>query len=666
MARSRRPPPNDSAAPPSPEDGRRALLAEQLARLPAARGLRDETRDELARWLAREGPFAEAADLHQQLAAAKLRGVKREQRREIADALLGRFGRRSLLAGAAGVAGAVAIGLGVGSDESAAPIDIPSLPGDGEVRAVIAALQQQRATAGETMRALAADPANGAVDLGATDPSWRRVCHALDTSNWLEAAVLLAAVPATALPNAASRPGPVRIMVRALRELHAAWRQVLAVRAQWEHDYFVAYALGRMPALAPGAAEQQPFAGNEDATARSLAALRQLAPLCHALDVTNQRFQQPGRTAEGASIRFTQGHNFSYAHFTAELADGNVFAGDGRRVLVNWDAHADLSPPLENPRTSAAFSLSQLLATASHGERVAAASTMSIAGWMLPLVFQQHLGPATGDQPAEILWIVPREAAATSKNCVPPYGSYRATVGAWRLPDDRAAIAAASTLPIGPWNLPGAVELRSFSDEPTLRSVNDVGVLADPREYVVHIVQPEDAEGIAQVVEGAALALSVDVDFAGTREPSTLPRRGYLPHYPLTGSPAERERHGELIGLLSEFYATHRQRIRCVSIANSPTFTVEEGERMPAARMLEIFATDVAGEQPDWVRAEIAREPAPPATNDSTANWSKLAWLGGGAASVLAAAGILADDLRRRGQIRAALLAGDGPTPPRK
>jgi hypothetical protein len=250
-----------------------------------------------------------------------------------------------------------------------------------------------------------------------------------------------------------------------------------------------------------------------------------------------------------------------------------------------------------------------------------------------------------------LVWIVPKEAHLTS-TCMEPYGRYTITVGDWKLPAEEE-IRRISATPVGDWSVPGEKEIRSYSERTMLRSVKTPQVLQNQKTCIVHIMDPDEPAAIEKVIGERHIFLSADADYAGTQEPGLRPRRGYLPHYPLNGTPAEQARHQQLIGRFRDFYGRFHDQIRSVSVANSPDFTVDEESRKPVAKLLNIVTGgDFAG-QPEWLAAEWDRVAVPFA--DRAPLILKTALAAGGAAGLLALVGGLEIHRERVQRVRSLL-----------
>jgi hypothetical protein len=638
-------------------DANRDLVREHLDNVPALARLNRRTRDEILSWLWNSRPFRGDEDLIRRISSASIKGLQQHHVTALAQSLRSGVGRRPFLA-ALGGGSLVALGVGLTRWFDLAG-EVPTShsrhddpPG---LRPLVAAIQQSRLPVGQTCRQeLAATSGEDLRESLANDAARGRLgqfLHALDMSNWLEGALFLAESSFRTTIFAATGQSAMATLIEALHTLQQAWEFLQATRSQWEQHYFVAYAFGKMPALATPTAKDDTFRSETAEAQQRADAIRRLAPMFHALEILNQRFQVPGATSTGAPIRFTQGHNFSYAHLANDLADRSRFEEGRRTILVNWDAHADLGDPFENPRMPLEQPFETLQSAKSFGEKVVVSSSMSIAGWMVALLYEKFL---PGNEEAEIVWVAPREAQQTSQHAMEPYGTYSFLVGDWHLPTSRDELERLSTTDLGDWSQPGSREIRRFSDRPTLRSVVSPDLLRNQRRCRLHLVDPDDTEHLAALVGDAQIALSIDADFAGTREPGLQPRRGLLPHYLVSDSKQDRARHRQLLDQLEAFCRRFASQIGTVSIANSPNFTVAEATRKPVAHILQFVAGDPLGDQPRWIADEIARR-APPAASPTTTSASDplaMVLATGGIAGLAAVTSLLVRDKHRLGPVR--------------
>ena len=607
--------------------------------------------DNLIAWLESSGPFQDLEQLRTKLLKSKIKGINKQQRLSLLDSLQIRIMRRPFLA-TVGVASAAA--LAVGMSQQSAEKESSSDSDEVQIRPLLATIQSQQLSVGEAVAEIVNK--QSALPPLADSQSWKQFLHALDMSNWLEASFFLSD-PAFRLQLRRLAEGTsIAGLFEALEQVREAWEYLQSTRSEWEKDYFVAYALGKMPALSTASASQPAVPDYDPLASQHSAALFELSTLFHALEIFNQRFQKPGRTEQGAPVRFTQGHNFSYAHLAEDLRDRNLFDSDRETILVNWDAHADLGGPFENPRMLLDGAFDLLRNAETFAQRVVASSSMSIAGWILPLIQQGLLD--SSENISKIVWVVPKEARLSSNNYMEPYGEYSFVVGEWLLPESKQEIASQSSSNIGDWNIPGSTEIRKFGEPPMLRSVANQELLSQQHQCKLYLVDPDDLSGLAELVGQAQIALSIDADFSGTREPGLIPRKGHLPHYPLTEGKEAEARHKALLGQLAKFVATHDEHIRTISIANSPNFTVNEDTRKPVAQILKNIFTEDLGAQPDWIANEIARI-APSGVGNSSDFFSGAMTVGG-ISGIALTAGLLIREHNRLRKLRELLFAATG------
>ncbi|MDC0936447.1 hypothetical protein OAS39_09175 [Pirellulales bacterium] len=618
------------------------LLREHLDGHPDLSQLSGVTRDALVSWLRSAGPFRDPADMQARLKKQKIKGLNKQARQAFVQSLAHRLPRRSLLA-AMGIASVASLAMGVRGLTTADANAAGNVPES--LRPLLAALQRQGATIGRAVVQLARSPGRPAAKSDSMHLEWAHFSHALDMSNWLEAAQHLGNPAFDATVSSTTRDTDISGLIDALRRLRSAWDYLLATRGEWEKTHFIAYALGKMPALSAPNSEVSAIPDYDVEAEAHATAIHEMAPLFHALEIFNQRFQLSGQTKRKAPVRCTQGHNFSYAHLAEDLRNRQLFPEGQPKILVNWDAHADLSGPFENPRVPTESPFQSLMGASRFGERVVVASSMSIAGWILPLMYQGVF--ESSNQKATVFWVVPREAQQTSKHYMESYGEYEFFVGDWPVPQSADEMKQQSTTSLGDWNVPGSTEIRKYSAQSSLRSVVAPELLKNQRKCTLHIVDPDDLASWSDLLSEAQIALSIDADFAGTREPGLSPRKGFLPHYPLTGSKQEKARHEELIARLEQFVTQYAEQIGAVSIANSPNFTVGEATRKPVAKILEILVGDRIAAQPDWVGGEIAREA--PNSSGADSDLLNLALSAGGATGLALTASLL---LRQRSRMQ--------------
>lgn len=635
--------------PPAGDNSKLESLRAHLDRIAELVDLDQSVKRDIACWILANGPYANPRQLEQRLSKTGIPAFEQRHQRAVANSFRGAVARRPFLAAVLGATSLASLGVGVRLLlQPAEPNDVAAPTASNQpLQPLFLEVNTRRQTIGQTLAALVDRQPVRPAHSGDAGANWNALVHALDMSNWIEAADFLygsdlwrQVEPAAADPAVAAVTSPLLV-------LHRAWDYLLRDRPHWRHELFTAYAFGKMPTLAaPGQGEHR-YPGGDAAARRHIDAINGLARTFNLLEILNQRYQQPATTTSGAPVRFTQGHNFTYAHASAALADADRFPPARRRLLVNWDAHADLATPFDNPRVNLQDPCRLLQSAQTFDQRLAITSYMSIAGWILALVYQGQLD--NGSDGAELLWITPHEAQETSHGYIAPYGHYTITVGDWTLPD-RDQIEQISVAPVGDWDTPGEMQVRSYSDTPTLATVTTPDVLANQRRLRVHILSPDDAADIAEVVGDAQIFLSGDVDYSGTQEPGLRPRKGHLPHYPLNASPAEEARHRQLISQFGDFYRQYQGQVRAVSIANSPNFTVDEATRKPAADLLRAVTGNDAASQPSWIEAEWNRVATP--TADRASPTLKYALTAGGAAGLAALVGALELHRRRVNELR--------------
>ena len=491
-----------------------------------------------------------------------------------------------------------------------------------------------------------------------TDSIFFQFIHALNTSDWLTAAYILQSGGSITLEKARSSSNLLlAFMVKqSLEPLFYAADRFHRDRVEWQGDLQQAYQFGTLPVYGPrivdGRSVTSSYADDADVVEHGRN-LTRLIPTFQEYEKINQRYQKPAYTQTGATIHFTQGHNWTFAHARKELLDKNTFSREQRRILVNWDAHRDLSSPFGHLSREMSLlmqwmqidrdRLLRLVRHAKTPEEISEVTSMiSIAGWILPLLYVQQF---SDEYLSEIVLVVPREAMKTSREDYwPDYGSYTMDVGHAAIDDDEidkihqqlnqnlpsnasseSFTKSSSSLPsiffeqIKTLQNNGAFKsIQSISSHPSFQTVSEEmsAILQNAHNVKVHIVDPDDPDTIDRILNGAELYLSVDVDFAGTNHlggwySDTNP----VPHYPLNETPEEEARHKQLIERFEAFFRRNSGTIKGVSVANSPDYTADEARRRPAARILEILTTGATGEQPDWVSAESSRSIPDPLQN---------------------------------------------------
>ena len=240
-----------------------------------------------------------------------------------------------------------------------------------------------------------------------TDSIFFQFIHALNTSDWLRAAYILQSGKSVTLENARSSSNLLlaSMVNQILEPLFYAADRFQRDRSEWQADLQQAYQFGTLPAYGPrivdGQSVTSPYAARTEVVEHGRN-LTRLIPTFQEYEKINQRYQKPAHTQTGAAIHFTQGHNWTFAHARKELLDKNIFSRERRRILVNWDAHRDLSSPFGHLSQEMSLlmqwmqidrdRLLRLVRHAKTPEEIAEVTSMiSIAGWILPLLYVQHL-----------------------------------------------------------------------------------------------------------------------------------------------------------------------------------------------------------------------------------------------------------------------------------
>ena len=478
------------------------------------------------------------------------------------------------------------------------------------------------------------------------DPEFWNFIHALNTSDWIAAAYFLFAGKSQILQRTCGTDGTLCFWMakRYLDPLYQAADRFGQDRKEWQGQLQEAYQFGKLPADGPSVAEGEsvaiPYVSKQGVVQHGRN-LTRLIPIFQEYEKINQLYQRPGRTETGATIRFTQGHNWSYSHARVDLIDQNLFPEEGRRILINWDAHRDLSSPFRHLSEELAFltkwmqiDKDRLLWLIRHGESreeiAEVSSMMSIAGWIIPLLYSRHF---THQEISETILVVPREAIETADNSYwPGYGTHTLGVGyaaidfeeiseLYQLLDQNKLHPASLESDRKPiMNFPDTLQkrlkngewksLQSVSSAPQLQTISDEvsEIVQGIHNVKVHIMDPDYLDAIQKKIGNASVYLSVDVDFAGTTHlGGWYTASNPTPHYPLNRTEAEEMRHLQLINQFQHFYRVNAENIKAVSVANSPDYTAEEVRRRPAAKILEVLTANVSADQPDWLSGESNR-----------------------------------------------------------
>jgi hypothetical protein len=487
-----------------------------------------------------------------------------------------------------------------------------------------------------------------------TDPEFCQFIHALNTSDWVTAAYFLHGGESSTIEQVRSRNNLLcsSMAHHNLDPLYHAADRFRQDRSEWQEQLQQAYQFGKLPAFGPrvvaGKTAAAPYAANAEVVEHGRK-LTRLIPIFQEYEKINQLYQKPGHTLNGVPIRFTQGHNWSYGHILTDILGEKDASKGQRRILVNWDAHRDLSSPFGHLSREMSLlmqwmqidhdRLLWLIRHAKTSEQIAEVTSMiSIAGWILPLLYSQigvrsHL--------AEIVLVVPREAMKTSKQRYwPDYGThtigvghaaldhqqidelhhvmeqnelYRASIRSEHAPKPAIPSVLRQHLDASQKNI-RCKSLQSVSHQSNLGTLQDglSGILQNIQNVKVHIVDPDLPNSLQQHLVNAKIHLSVDVDFAGTNHlGGWYSASNPSPHYPLNKSPEEELRHLQLIDRFRDFYQSNSQNIAGVSVANSPDYTAAETRRRPAAKIFEILTAGTSGKQPNWIAGELNRELPP-------------------------------------------------------
>ncbi len=486
------------------------------------------------------------------------------------------------------------------------------------------------------------------------DVHFQNFIHVLNMNDWLGAAYFLYAGDSQTLQRLVQEEN--RLLAHLgnnyLALLYAAAEHFDKDRNEWRGQLQEAYQFGTLPAYGPTVINGTPVKAPyifKSGVAQHGRNLISLMPIFQEYEKINQLYQQPAKTTEGAPIRFTQGHNWSYSHARLDLSDPTLFPPNTKRVLMNWDAHRDLSPPFGHLSRELALvkgliphdtdRLLKLVQNASSKEEfVEVAGMMSIAGWILPLL---HTKEFQYEDVSELIIVLPKEAQQTSKEDYwPPYGTHEMQIGHTAVDFEEIenfydlldALQPLAEMPgeagekgkralkhlkkrlAAFGTMEGFEGVQSVSNDPRLRTVRQsVSCLVqEPRDIKVHIVDPDNLNAILEKIGTADIYLSVDVDYAGTVHLGGWQNvANSIPHYPLNNSPEEEARHLQLIECFETFYRKAAKQIKAVSIANSPDYTADESRRRPASKIMDILTQGTAQAQPGWISGAAGRI-APP------------------------------------------------------
>ena len=319
-------------------------------------------------------------------------GTNRSHREAIARSVRLSMPRRKFLALAIGVPSLASLAAGIWlSADSANEHEARSRD---RLGANIARSNQRPSSKrGQAMQTMVADLGMPMPESPIDQSNWPGFCHALDMSNWIEAANYLYGSPlAKSFPQATQDQAVARCLKSwpnsmALGTFCSARKpmEARAVRGLcvWK-DAGTGGTVGRRWKL-PGKRSRGPASNQVDRRRRS--------PISTTGNAQSA-ISTARSTSAGAAIRFTQGHNFSYAHAASARPDERLFPPGRKKVVVNWDAHADLGDPFANPYIQLDKPFDRLRSANSPDATIQIASSMSIAGWILPLIYEGLLDQA--------------------------------------------------------------------------------------------------------------------------------------------------------------------------------------------------------------------------------------------------------------------------------
>ena len=459
------------------------------------------------------------------------------------------------------------------------------------------------------------------------DAHFHNFIHALNTSDWVGAASFLYAGESQTLKSLLQADASLISMLghKHLTPLYRAANWFDKDRDEWRGQVQEIYLFGKLPLYGPNMLAGQPGPNSyiyKEGVAQQSGTLTGLINIFHEYDRINQLYQKPATTTAGAPIRYAQGHNWTYAHARLDLANQKLFPENKQRVLMNWDAHRDLGAPfLHLSREMATMRefipydknrLLELIQNAKTKEELIEVTVMvNIAGWILPLLYSKEFET---EDISELIIVLPKEAMQTSKRSYwPKYGSFETEVG-------QIVESAVSLNQEGQPGNSGEQDefkgVQSVSKDLWFQSVHPLlaHYVKDKTRIKIHIIDADNTSDILDRVADRNVYLSVDVDYTGAIQPGGhCHEANHNPHYPLNKTPEEEARHLELIDRFGDFYRRAADRIRAVSIANSPDFTADETRRRPAARIMSILTGDDLIGQPNWLLGETSRvEPPKP------------------------------------------------------
>lgn len=568
-------------------------LKRHLSSLDSLKDLDAATIDKLAKWIIEYRPYRNRKLLKKALQGTGIKGVKKHHQEAIANLVKTGTTRRQLL-----------VRLGIGGLITYLIVRLASFLSyikstetrRSEIRQAYQTMRKEKKMLGDFLKLLIEEQGIKISKKDSEYLAWKSFLQALNISDWTEAAMVLYNSNLYSLIEGSSRHTFVSVVFYQLKVTQDAINFVNHDEEAQKYKVFIAYKFGAFPAI--GTAPFTIKKGSElfEKIADYDEKLKAAEKIFRKFEVINSINQKPAHSSEGAPIRIAQGHNMSYAHARNDLTNPKIFKPGRRRILVNWDAHADMRTPFEIFK----ISLKQLKEAKTSEKIIELASFMSIAGWILPLFYHGFLSHEQG--PMEMIWVIPKEAQnyLTKKE----KGSIYADI-VWELHYD----AQTETL-----DIKNAMSLEDFEKNRDAQN-------SDTKKFIVHIMDPDDINAITKVIGDAEVFLSVDADYSGTTvmgadffyplAVTVLGQPDECPYYPLNQTLAEEARHEQLIGRLGDFYVRCKDQIKSASIVYSPNFTADEERRRPIAKILRKLIGNSIRKQPEWVKDEFERIPPP-------------------------------------------------------
>ncbi|MCM8780228.1 MAG: UPF0489 family protein, partial [Candidatus Omnitrophica bacterium] len=378
----------------------------------------------------------------------------------------------------------------------------------------------------------------------------------LDTSDWLAAAEILSSgIPEELQNNPNPELAGVRDLFRRLNEL-------------WEKFNNTTLASGHFWWFLCGTYPLEVYEGTVTNLDTNYFYFREL-------DTLNNAYQQPAFSQTQAPVWNAQDHKWAYLHWKKAQEGGWLPKSDAKApeakeqktILVHFDAHSDLAAPrywLADP----AKKISDIQGARSIQER------LGIDTFILPAVFEGLVD--------EIVWVVPEEAFRVANPRYQfSYGTYELWVGSYGEigSDGDRVVMLDSYSP----NNEGLAA--NYGDSRRWKAENI-------RKIKVHIVSPLGVKTLKEkVASGTHIILDIDEDFLGTKDPL---ERKELPDFPTSEI-----RFKELLSCIKEFYTASKDKIRVISVIESPGFTRKEKERKITEKILSIIL-DPLRPQPPW------------------------------------------------------------------